>query len=148
MSATDWPEKLQPDALLVITHSQHMSEAALDGVLSDIWNLGDAMRAAGWHVDTEKKWLQRIDPQRPACISGENIVTVYGMEDTVTPIKTALTQMDAWEVPQENRFSYKRGHFSIPLGMINDDEPLLRFAAVLRKIEQQKLQSAHVDQAE
>jgi len=66
----------------------------------------------------------------------------------VTPIKTALTQMDAWEVPQENRFSYKRGHFSIPLGMINDDEPLLRFAAVLRKIEQQKLQSAHVDQAE
>jgi len=149
MSATSWPEKLQPDALLVITHSQHMSEAALDGVLSDIWNLGDAMRAAGWHVDTEKSWLQRIDPQSPACISGENIVTVYGTQDTVTPIKTALTQMDDWGVPQENRFSYKRGHFSIPLGMINDDEPLLRFAAVLRKIEQQKpkLKPEHVDQA-
>jgi len=144
MSATSWPEYLQPDALLIITHSQHMSEAALDGVLSDIWNLGGAMRAAGWHQDTEETWLQRIDPVRPSCIKGENIVTVYGSEDTVTPIKTALTQMDAWNVPEENRFRYKRGHFSIPLGMINDDEPLLRFAAVIREIEQQNLQLSHV----
>ena len=141
MSATAWPKKLQPDALLAITHSQHMSEAALEGVLSDIWNLGDAMRVAGWHQDTEKTWLQRIDPQRPACIKGENIVTVYGTEDSVTPIKTALTQMDAWNVPPENRFSYKRGHFSIPLGMINDNTPLLQFAAVLKKIGQCKKQS-------
>jgi len=141
MNATSWPEHLQPDALLAITHSQHMYEAALEGVLSDIWNLGDAMRAAGWHQDMEKSWLQRIDPQRAPCIKGENIVTVYGTKDTVTPIKTALIQMDAWNVPQENRFSYKRGHFSIPLGMINDDEPLLRFAAVIRKIEQQQSRS-------
>jgi hypothetical protein len=134
MNAVNWPEKLQPDALLVITHSQHMSEAALDGVLSDIWNLGDAMRAAHWHQDTEKRWLQMIDPQRPACINGENIVTVYGTEDTVTPIATALIQMDAWNVPQENRFSYKRGHFTIPLGLINDDAPIQRFAEIIRKI--------------
>lgn len=144
MSATSWPEYLQPDALLAITHSQHMSEAALDGVLSDIWNLGGAMRAAGWHQDTEKTWLQRIDPEQPACIKGENIVTVYGSKDTVTPIGTAVKQMDAWNVPEENRFCYKRGHFSIPLGMINDDEPLLRFAAVIREIERQNLQLSHV----
>jgi len=137
MSAANWPEHLQPDALLAITHSQYLAEAALEGVFSDIWNLGDAMRAAGWHQDTEKTWLQRIDPQRPACIQGENIVTVCGTEDTVTPIKTALAQMDAWGVPPENRFSYKRGHFSVPLGMINDKAPLLRFAAVIKKIGQQ-----------
>jgi len=145
MNATNWPEHLQPDALLAITHSQHMYEAALDGVLSDIWNLGDAMRTAGWHVDTEKSWLQRIDPQRPTCIRGENIVTVYGTEDTVTPITTALSQMDDWSVPQENRFCYKRGHFSIPLGMINDDTPLLRFAAVIKNIELQKPASNHAE---
>ncbi len=135
MTATNWPVRLQPDALLVITHSQHMYEAALDGALSDIWNLGDAMRAAGWHQDTEKSWLQRIDPPKPACVEGRNIVTVYGTRDTVTPIESALAQMDAWQVPPENRFSYKRGHFSIPLGMINDDTPLRRFATVLRHIE-------------
>jgi len=137
MSATDWPEHLQPNALLAITHSQHMYEAALDGVLSDIWNLGDAMRAAGWHQDTEKSWLQRIDPQRPVCVEGEHIVSVYGTEDSVTPIESALTQMDAWNVPEENRFCYKRGHFSIPLGMINDNKPLLRFVKIIRQIEQQ-----------
>lgn len=141
MSASNWPEHLQPDALLAITHSQHMAEAALDGVLSDIWNLGDAMRAAGWHLSTEKSWLQRIDPARGACIKGENIVTVYGTEDNVTPIKSALEQMDAWNVPEENRFCYKRGHFSIPLGMINDDEPLLRFATIIKNIEQQNHRS-------
>jgi len=144
MAATRWPKHLQPDALLVITHSQHMSEAALDGVLSDIWNLGDAMRAAGWHQDTEKTWLQRIDPEQPSCIAGEHIVTVYGTEDTVTPIKTALTQMDNWNVPQKNRFSYKRGHFTIPLGMINDDAPLQRFAAIIKEIEQQNPRAADV----
>lgn len=144
MSATSWPAYLQPDALLAITHSQQMFETAFDGVLSDIWNLGDAMRAAGWHQDTEKSWLQRVDPQRPACIKGENIVTVCGSKDKVTPIATALKQMDAWNVPAENRFCYPRGHFSIPLGMIYDNEPLLRFAAVIRKIEQQKSDSSHV----
>ena len=40
MNASDWPDRLKPDALLIITHSQHMAEAAQDGVLSDIWNLG------------------------------------------------------------------------------------------------------------
>ena len=144
MNAVDWPVHLQPDALLAITHSQHMYEAALEGVLSDIWNLGDAMRAAGWHQDTEKEWLERIDPARAACVEGKNIISVNGTEDNVTPIKTALTQMDAWNVPAENRFSYKRGHFSIPLGMINDNEPLLRFAAVIREIERRKSQSNHV----
>ena len=141
MAATNWPEHLRADALLVITHSQHMSEAALDGVLSDIWNLGDAMREAGWHQDTEKSWLQRIDPEQPSSVPGEHIVTVYGTEDTVTPIKSALIQMDAWNVPQENRFSYSRGHFTIPLGMINDDAPLQRFATIIKEIGQQKIQA-------
>ena len=134
MSATGWPERLQADALLVVTHSQHMAETALDGALSDIWNLGDSLRASGWSQDLENTWLQRLDPVRPACVNGDHIVSVCGTEDTVTPIKTALTQMNAWNVPPENRFVYRRGHFSIPLGMINNDEPLLRFAAVIKKI--------------
>jgi hypothetical protein len=148
MSAVDWPEHLKPDALLLITHSQHMFEAAIDSVLSDIWNLGDAMRQAGWHQDTEKRWLERIDPVRPACIKGEHIVTVCGSKDTVTPIKTAITQMDAWNVPPENRFSYDRGHFTVPLGMINDDTPLRKFATIIERLEMQNTQTNHVAKAE
>jgi len=135
MSAINWPEQQRPDALLLITHNMHMYEAALEGVLSDIWNLGDAMRAAGWHHESEKSWLQRIDPPRPVAISGKNIVSVLGTEDNVTLITSALAQMDHWNIPAENRFCYKRGHFSVPLGMLNNDEPLQRFATVLKQLQ-------------
>ncbi len=131
MNANDWPEQLRPDALLIITHSRHMAEAALDGVLSDIWNLGQSLRAAGWTQQLEKEWLQRLDPPKQACISGERIVTVYGAKDSVTPIQSAIEQMDSWKVPQQNRFLYRRGHFSVPLGMINDNAAILRFAQIL-----------------
>lgn len=134
MNASNWHERLQADALLVITHSQHMAEAALDGALSDIWNFGDALRAAGWNQELEKNWLRRLDPAQSACMKGEHMVTVCGTEDTVTPIQSASTQMDAWNVPAENRFTYKRGHFSTPLGMINNNEAILRFAAIIKKI--------------
>jgi hypothetical protein len=135
MSATTWPERLQPDALLAITHSQHMAETAQDGALSDIWNLGDSLRAVGWTHELESHWLRKLDPQKAACVEGKNIVTVCGTEDSVTPIESALAQMDAWKVPQENRFIYKRGHFSIPLGMLNNDEPLMKFAAIIKRTE-------------
>lgn len=148
MSATNWPEPLQPDALLTITHSRHMAEVAQDGVFADIWNLGDSLRAMGWTQNLEKIWLQRLDPVQAACIEGKHIVTVCGTEDAVTPIDSALAQMDAWNVPQENRFTYKRGHFSIPLGLINNDEPLLRFAAVIKEIELQNLRSGSEQKAE
>ena len=135
MNATNWPEHLQADALLVITHSQHMAEAALDGALSDIWNFGDSLREAGWTQELENSWLQRLDPVHRPCIRGDRIVSVCGSKDRVTPMRTALIQMDDWDVPQENRFTYKRGHFSIPLGLINNDEALVKFASILKEIE-------------
>jgi len=134
MNARGWPEKLRPDALLIITHSQHTAEAAQDGALSDIWNLGGSLRAAGWNQDLENSWLQKLDPAQAPCIKGKQVVTVCGTEDKVTPMQTAVLQMDAWQVPQENRFTYKRGHFSIPLGLINNDEALLKFAAIINNI--------------
>ncbi len=132
MNAGDWAHNLQPDALLAITHSQHMAETAENSALSDIWNLGESLRTAGWNQALEKVWLQRLDPMRSTCMGGENIVSVCGTMDKVTPIKTTAAQLDTWKVPAENRFTYRRGHFSIPLGLINDNEPLVRFAAVLK----------------
>lgn len=83
MNGRNWPHQLQADALLVVTHSQHMAETALDGALSDIWNLGDSLRAKGWNQELEKSWLQQLDPVQPACVKGEHIVSVCGTEDTV-----------------------------------------------------------------
>ncbi|MGH1352594.1 MAG: hypothetical protein ACRBBN_17580 [Methyloligellaceae bacterium] len=132
MNASNWPSDLQPDALFIVTHSRHMAEAALDGVLSDIWNLGESLRSVGWTQELEKSWLEKIDPPKTPCMSGESIVTVYGEKDTVTPIASAIAQMNDWEVPEKNRFRYRRGHFSIPLGMIYDDTPIKRIAQVLK----------------
>ncbi len=131
VKATDWPEKLKPDALFIAAHCAHIAETAFEGSLSGIWNLGEMMKAKGWSRDLEQTWLARLDPKTKPCILGKNIVSVTGSSDTVTPEKSALKQMDDWQVPKENQFSYHRGHFTIPLGIINNSEPLVKLAAVL-----------------
>ena len=131
--ACNWPDHLRPDVLLAIAHSQHMYETALHSSLSDIWNLGSAMRASGWHRDTELFWLEKLDPLGKPCMPGERIVSVIGDRDTVTPTTLVNGQLDFWEVPTENRFHFSRGHFTVPLGLIHDNTPLLAFAEILRR---------------
>ena len=132
--AAGWPARLQPQALLAITHSKFVYEAALEGGLSDIWNLGSALRAKGWHQETEKTWLQRMDPQGRPCMPGDCIVSVIGEHDRVTPTTHIPEQLDEWGVPPGNRFCYPRGHFTIPLGMVHDDDPIRAFAGVLKAL--------------
>lgn len=132
--ACTWPERLRPDALLAITHSQHMYEAALHGSLSDIWNLGDSMRAQGWHRDTEQHWLGKLDPLGKPCMPGDRVVSVIGDRDTVTPTALVNSQLDLWDVPTENRFHFDRGHFTVPLGLIHDNTPLMTFVDILRRL--------------
>ena len=132
--ASAWPAELQPDALLAITHSQHMYEAALHGSLSDIWNLGGSMRAKGWHKDAELRWLEKLDPLGKPNIPGDRIVSVIGDKDTVTPTTLVNRQLDFWEVPAENRFHFNRGHFTVPLGLIHDNTPLMALVDILRRV--------------
>ena len=131
--ASQWPKRLQPDALIAITHSQHMFEAALHGSLSDIWNLGTSLRDKGWHRDTEQFWLEKIDPLGKPCMPGENIISVIGDRDTVTPDTLVHGQLDLWGVPAKNRFHYNRGHFTVPLGLIHDNTALMAFADILKR---------------
>ncbi len=132
VKARDWPEYLKPQALFIAAHCAHISETALEGSLSDIWNIGDTMKAKGWHRDLEQIWLERLDPKAKPCIAGKNIVSVTGLRDTVTPTPSAHKQMDCWDVPSENRFIYNRGHFTIPLGIINNAAPLEKLAEILQ----------------
>ena len=134
MSAASWPEHLRPQALLAITHSKYVYEAALEGSLSDIWNMGASLRDMGWHQNVEKTWLQRMDPQGEPCMPGNCIVSVTGEADTVTPKTFVGAQLDEWGVPRENRFAYERGHFTVPLGMIYNEEPIRAFAEVLKRL--------------
>ena len=131
MRANDWPEALRPDAVLAVIHCSHIAEAVLDGALSDIWNFSGALREVGWSRELARQWLLRLDPMRQPCVPPERVLSITGSHDVVTRQAWANHQMDYWQVPQANRFSYRRGHFSVPLGMIRETEPLVRFREIL-----------------
>ena len=135
MRAVNWPQRLRPDALLAIIHTNAIAQTALNSSLSDIWNLSGALRDAGWSKGLSEQWLQRLDPLQPSCLPAENVVSVTGSADSVTLESEAHKQLDYWQVPQQNRFSYRRGHFTVPLGMLRDTQPLDRFREVLRTCE-------------
>lgn len=130
MHAAAWPAALRPDAVLAIAHCSHIAETALDSSLSDIWNLSANLKRNGWNRELTRRWLLRLDAPRAPCVSPECIISVTGSHDTVTPEASARRQLDAWQVPERNRFSYRRGHFTIPLGMIRDQAPLRRLREV------------------
>lgn len=132
-----WPKQLQPDALFMVTHCTHIAEASLDGALSDLWHLSDALREQGWNKELTREWLQKLDPEDTPVMPPEQIISVMGSEDKVTPFASGQAHMDFWQVPDKNRFVYPRGHFTIPLGLIRDQEPLRRLRAVFNQLEQQ-----------
>ncbi len=131
MRARHWPKRLQPDAVFAVIHCSHIAEAVLDGALSDIWNFSGALRDAGWSKELARQWLLRLDPMEQPCVPPEKVVSVTGTRDVVTQQAWAHRQLDHWQVPENNRFSYTRGHFSVPLGMVRDTQPLIRLREVL-----------------
>ncbi len=67
-------------------------------------------------------------------MGAENVVTVLGQHDNITPYNSGLTLIDSWEVPARNRFIWRRGHFSVPLGLIRDHRPLDRLTEIFEEL--------------
>jgi len=135
--AKAWRKQLQPDAMFLVTHCTHIAEAALDGALSDLWRLSDALREQGWNKELTREWLLKLDPEETPVMPPEQIVSVMGSDDIVTPFASGQAHLDTWQVPAQNRFVYPRGHFTIPLGLIRDQEALRQLRAVFNRLEQQ-----------
>ena len=55
------------------------------------------------------------------------MISVLGRRDDVTPFAGGVELLDAWQVPSENRFIWDRGHFTVPMTMIRNNQPLVRF---------------------
>lgn len=132
-----WPAALRPKAMLLITHAGHQSDALIDGELAMAWKSRDAMTRAGWTRDKVQGYMRLLDPDwnEAPVMNPDHIITVLGRYDRVTPTETGLQLMDAWRVPQQNRFLWKRGHFSVPMTMIRRSEPLEAFVRILSRIE-------------
>lgn len=126
-----WPKRLRPDAMLLITHTGRIADAAVHGSMAQAWGIAENTMARGWTSETIGRFMPLLDPVGEPVIPPEKIVTVLGSRDDVTPFTSARLLIEEWRVPPENRFIWRRGHFSVPLAMLRDPAPLRRFKAVL-----------------
>ncbi len=129
--AHTWPNRLRPDAMLLITHCGHLEDAVVRGSLARVWGIEEATEAHGWTRELMQRYLPLIDCVGRPVMAPENIVTVLGAVDDVTPFPSAKVLIGEWGIPQENAFISRRGHFSVPLAMVRDHAPIRRFRDVL-----------------
>jgi hypothetical protein len=89
------------------------------------------MRGDGWTPELFEARLAWLDPRSRAPVAPARIVTVLGNRDAVTPFESAAALIDSWGVPEENRFIWPRGHFSMPMTLIRDRRAVERFRAAM-----------------
>lgn len=130
----DWPERLRPEALLLITHCGSIAEAVLHGALPEIFGSAADVFAKGWTVESIQPYVALLDPARTPPIDRRRIVSVLGRYDRVTPFASGEALVRDWDLPPENLFVLQRGHFSVPMTLIRNGAPLQRFATVVRNL--------------
>jgi pimeloyl-ACP methyl ester carboxylesterase len=129
--ACDWPRRLQPDALFLVTPSGRLEDAAIEGSFARIWGTAEAAGAEGWSPVLRSKWLSLIDAGRDPVVPPEKIVAVLGERDQVTPYESGARLVETLGIPDENVFRWPLGHFSIPLNMVRNAAPLDRFREII-----------------
>ena len=129
--ALDWPQRLRPDALFLITHCEDLGAAVKAGELMRVWGGQDQVEAQGWTEDHIQAYLSLLAPGSVPSVSPERIVTVLGRRDRITPFASGARLIDRWGVPEGNRFIWDRGHFSIPVTMMRNMAPLNRLHDIL-----------------
>ncbi len=129
-----WPDRLRPDAAFLVTHCGHIEDAVVHGKLAEVWGIAKATIDHGWRTDLIRRYMPLLEAEGRPIIAPENIVTVLGDHDNVTPFNSARMLIDEWQVPAQNQFVYRRGHFSVPLGMMRDHAPLRKFTQILDRL--------------
>jgi len=130
--ARAWPRHLRPDGLFLITHCGRMAEAAQRGEMAKIVGGAEEAERKGWTLAEVDGYAAILDPRPEPAVAPDKIVTVLGRRDVVTPFASALSLIDGWKVPGENRFVWDRGHFSIPMTLIHNTAPVTRFREAMR----------------
>lgn len=128
--ARHWPEHLRPETLFLMTHCACLWEVALDGDLADIWGLHEPLHHHGWSRQLIERQLSRLDPEGVPCVAAENIVSVLGAKDNVTPFRSGKRMQALWDLPEKNRFVFPCGHFTVPLRASREHAPLLRLKQI------------------
>jgi len=133
--ANDWPERLRPQALFLVTHCGRMSDAVLNGELSHMFVDPRVVEAKGWSPEQAERYLSLIDPRRAPVVPAERIVSVLGEKDVITPFASGKPLVESWALPAQNLFVWPRGHFSVPMTLIRNDAPTRRFCEIVQQLQ-------------
>lgn len=130
--ALAWPERHRPDVLFLVTTSNSVAALAFESSISHGVGLPEALHAGGWSEANLAAFAALTDPGLMAPLPPSNIIMVLGRADTVTPCKRGASLAEHWNLPGRNLFLYNRGHFTVPIGMFRDQEPVERLAERLQ----------------
>jgi hypothetical protein len=130
--AAAWQPQLQPDALLLITPCGKLEDAAINGAFAGVWKTVENSATYGWTSELRAKWFDLIDPIENPCVAPQQIVAVLGSHDRVTPFPSGKKLVERMQLPADNTFVRRQGHFSTPLNLVRDKAPLYRFREILQ----------------
>ncbi|NJM35376.1 MAG: hypothetical protein HC850_12460, partial [Rhodomicrobium sp.] len=122
----------RPDALFLMAHCWRLTDAIHAGELMTILGGREAVEARGWREAELGRYLDLLAPGPEPAVSPERIVSVLGRRDRITPFSSGADLINSWAVPLDNRFIWKRGHFSIPATSTRMTEPADRLRQILR----------------
>lgn len=121
-----WPQNLRPDALLLAATTGDLASLAWDGSLARELTLREGIEPLGWSAEEVRRWLPLLAPDDDPGLAPERIVMVLGRSDDLTPFDGGIGLARRWQVPEENLFLRRQGHFSVSLGLLRDPRPLDR----------------------
>lgn len=131
-----WPADMQPDVLFLIATSGSMTDVAFDGSLARSLGIPKRLADAGWSKEALDPWLALLEPHGEAVMAPERIVMVLGEADDLTPFAGGSALARRWQIPSENLFLRRQGHFSVALGLLCDPAPIDRLLAVIDRTAQ------------
>jgi hypothetical protein len=129
----DWPARLRPDGLLLVSHSGRIEEVTFAGTLTRALGLTEQLRAAGWNRDSLMSWQGLLNPAGPPGLPAGRIVSVLGVADRLLPFETGQEVARTWALPAENVFELDVGHLAMPVALMRDERPLQRLKAVMTR---------------
>lgn len=127
-----WPLEARPDAVMLISHSGRVEEAAFRGELAVGLGVDRAMQEAGWSREALARLSAAIDPVEVPAVAPTGIVSVLGETDRWVPYGDGLALARRWKLPEANVFRYPLGHLGMPVQLARDAAPFERLRQVLR----------------
>jgi hypothetical protein len=129
--ADRWPRDCRPDAALLIAHSGQLRSVTFEGSLTRAIGLPTALEAANWTHEAVERVRSLLDPPPRPGIDPGTIVSMLGQVDRVMPVEQGLELIRRWGVPENNVFTVRQSHVSLPLALHSDDRPIRRLREIL-----------------